>query len=269
MDGPLPDTGCTQSLMPADLASHHNMVIDTHQWKKIRVVNDQKLDFSGTVTFDIEYEGCLMEVVALVSLSINTEVLLSWHTLQELGVIPEGFPHVSVKAAAVTVVPVVHTGGGAAKTMQGARDAITRMIGEFSSVFYYEGHLRAMKGEPMTIHMKEDVKINPLHICNPRKTPYAYQTAAKAKLEDNEKNGIIEKVEGPATWCSAMSFVPKPGGKVRSVLDLVHLKRNVERPTHPFPAPKDIVALIRPDVLRCLMLRMGIGRYHWMKRRNR
>ena len=41
-----------------------------------------------------------------------------------------------------------------------------------------------------------------------------------------------------------MSFVPKPGGKVCSVLDLVHLNRYVQRPTHPFPAPKDILARI-------------------------
>jgi hypothetical protein len=97
---------------------------------------------------------------------------------------------------------------------------------------------------PMTIHIQKDVEIKPLRICTPRKTPYAYQDAAKAKLDEDEANGIIEKVEGVSDWCSAMSFVPNPGGKVRSVLDLVHLNRYAQRPTHPFPAPKDIVARI-------------------------
>ena len=31
-----------------------------------------------------------------------------------------------------------------------------------------------------------------------------------------------------------MSFVPKPGNKVRTVIDLVHLNGHVVRPTHPF-----------------------------------
>ena len=79
--GMLPDTGCTQSLMVADLASQYGMVINT-----------QELDCSGTVTFDVEFEGCSVEVVALGSSSINSEVILSWRMLQELRVIPEGFP---------------------------------------------------------------------------------------------------------------------------------------------------------------------------------
>ena len=56
--------------------------------------------------------------------------------------------------------------------------------------------------------------------------------------------GIIEKVEGVAEWCSPMSFVPKPNGDIRSVVDLVQLNKHVDRPTHPFPAPKEIIARI-------------------------
>ena len=93
----------------------------------------------------------------------------------------------------------------------------------------------------MYIHLKEE-KICPLHICNPCKTPYAFQDTAKAKLDQDEDLGIIEKFHGTSKWCSSMSFVPKPNGKVRSVVDLVHLNKFVLRPTHPFPTPKDIMA---------------------------
>ena len=47
-----------------------------------------------------------------------------------------------------------------------------------------------------------------------------------------------------------MSFVPKPNGQVRSVVDLVQLNKFVDRPTHPFPAPKDIIASI-PKGSKC------------------
>ena len=41
-----------------------------------------------------------------------------------------------------------------------------------------------------------------------------------------------------------MSFVRKPDGGCRSVVDLSGLNDYVERPVHPFPAPKDILATI-------------------------
>ena len=41
-----------------------------------------------------------------------------------------------------------------------------------------------------------------------------------------------------------MSFVAKPYGDVWPVVDLVHLNKFVERPVHPFPSPKDIIAQI-------------------------
>ena len=47
-----------------------------------------------------------------------------------------------------------------------------------------------------------------------------------------------------------MSFVPKPKGGVRSVVDLVQLNKFVNRPTHPFPASKDIVSRI-PTGSKC------------------
>ena len=59
-----------------------------------------------------------------------------------------------------------------------------------------------------------------------------------------EKLGILERVEDVSEWCSPMSFVPKPDGDVRTVVDLVHLNKFVERPVHPFPTPKDIIAQI-------------------------
>ena len=40
----LPDTGCTQSLISEDIVRKTGMRIDTNMKKKIRAVNDQKLE---------------------------------------------------------------------------------------------------------------------------------------------------------------------------------------------------------------------------------
>jgi hypothetical protein len=236
-----PDTGCTMTLISEDVVARQGLTVDTRSRKRVRAVNGQKLDNSGTVIFGIEFQGKATEVVALVSSSIEGEVLLSWQVLQKLGVIKSDFPNIEVRAA-----PEVN----AVRNEQEAQAEVVRMIEEFDPLFNEEGPLRTMKGDPMKIHIKADVKIIPLNICTPRKTPIAYLEAAKAKIDSDLEMGIIEKVDRVLRWCSPMSFVPKPNGKVRSVVDLVQLNKFVDRPTHLFPAPKDIVARI-PKGSKC------------------
>ena len=105
------------------------------------------------------------------------------------------------------------------------------------------GKLKPMKGGPMKIHLKPGPK-KVTHLYTPRKCPYAFEGQAKAELDKDEALGIIEKVEGASEWCSPMSFVRKPNGGCRSVVDLSGLNDYVQRPVHPFPAAKDIIATI-------------------------
>jgi hypothetical protein len=211
-----------------------------------RAVNGQRLNNSGTVTFGIEYQGRTTEVEALVSSSIEGEVLLSWQVLQQLRVINNSFPNVEIKAAVVSTT--LHPTD--IRNERDAKSTLTKMIKEFDQVFNEDGPLRTMKGDLMKIHIKPDIKVIPLNVCTPRKTPIAYMEAAKAKIDSDLQLGIIEKVDGVSRWCSPMSFVPKPNGKVRSVVDLVQLNKFVDRPTHPFPASKDIVSRI-PTGSKC------------------
>ena len=66
----------------------------------------------------------------------------------------------------------------------------------------------------MQIHMKKNAQVTVMNVCTPRKTPLAYLDAAKKKIDEDVKLGIIEKVDGISEWCSPMSFVQKPGGGV-------------------------------------------------------
>ena len=102
----------------------------------------------------------------------------------------------------------------------------------------------------MQIHMKKNTNVTVMNVCTPRKTPLAYLDAAKRKIDEDVKLGIIEKVDGISEWCSPMSFVQKPGGGIQSVVDLVQLKKFVDRPAHPFPASKEIIARI-PKRSKC------------------
>ena len=245
-----PDTGCQQSLVSADLVSAYGMVLDPRRTKQIQAVDGGDVPCSGSVTFKAPYGGQETDILALVTPALHEEVVLGWRALQRLGVIPKDFPRcskdqVTTKKTLMPLPPQEHK-----KKVNRTDDTIDLtksvkgLIKEYESVFKVDFKLQTMKGPPMKIELVDNVPIKPLHIYTPRKTPYAYQNAAKAKLNQLEEYCITEKVTGPTDWCSPMSFVPKPDRDVRPVIDLVHLNKYVKRPTHPFPSPKDIIAQV-------------------------
>ena len=74
------------------------------------------------------------------------------------------------------------------------RARVENLIKEHASVFNTEEKLRTRKGGPMKIKLK-DGPIKQLHVNTPRKTPYAFQNAAKSKLDHLVKLGVLELVE--------------------------------------------------------------------------
>ena len=181
----LPDTGCTQSLISEDIVLENSMRVDTRMKKRIKAVNDQKLECSGGVMFTAEYEGRSTVVSALVSSSIQDKVLLSWRALVELGVIPSTFPHVEERVAGVTASnPMVQ---------DKAESNVKAMITTFDDVFDEGGTMRTMKGKPMVIHLKENIPIIPLHICSPRKPHTHSKSQQKRNLMKTKKRESSKK----------------------------------------------------------------------------
>ena len=61
-------------------------------------------------------------------------------------------------------------------TLEEEVDALKK---EFEDVFKVNEELKIMEGDPMKIELIDNVVIKPLHVNTPRKTPYAFQGAAK------------------------------------------------------------------------------------------
>ena len=242
-----PDSGAWQSLISEDLAKTYGMEIDRRTKKKISAVNETNCECIGSTDFQVEFQGQRTYVRALVTSAFTEELLLDHQTLQKLNVLPKTFPNrINVKCSTTTLHE--DEDGKFLRSLKNLPPAnkVEKAIEKYETVFKTDGPLKTMKGGPMKIHLRKE-NVKPTHIYNPRKTPYAFQGAAKKKLDEDEALGVIEKVEDVSTWCSAMSFVPKPNGKIRSVIDLTGLNQYVQRPTHPFPCPKDIVATIPAD----------------------
>ena len=258
-----PDTGCYQSLISLDLVNAYGMNVDEGRVKRIKTVDGSHMKCNGSVSFQATYQGRKTEVLALVTPALQEEILLSWRALQRLGVIPKDFPNCTRIAKAEALPAAIAKESPACGPPPGSlplkpnkveqktdikpqelQGQVEALIQEHAAVFDTGKQLKTMKGGPMHIKLK-DGPIKPLHVNTPRKTPYAFQDKAKAKLDRLVELSIMEKVDDVSSeWCSPMSFVPKADGDVRPVADLVHLNKFVERPTHPFPTPKDIVAMV-------------------------
>ena len=60
----LPDTGCTASVIPADLVRTYGLVLDRQRTRKLKNVNGTPVKVIGSVTFKICYEGATVEIIA-------------------------------------------------------------------------------------------------------------------------------------------------------------------------------------------------------------
>ena len=129
-----------------------------------------------------------------------------------------------------------------------AKIAIDKMASTtYKAVFDTSNGLRPMVGQPMKIYLKNfDPKDLPknIKIYVPRKIPQAYISAAEAEIQSCLDNEVIRKVDHPTEFCAACRFVPKPGGGIRMTTDFTAFNTIVDRPTHPFKSPYEIVSSI-------------------------
>ena len=101
-----PDTGCYQSLMLLDLVSAYGMYLDQGRIKKIKAVDGGQIECCGSASFQASYEGRTTDVLVLVTPALQDEILLSWRTLQRLGVIPKDFLHRACTTKAMPEVKI-------------------------------------------------------------------------------------------------------------------------------------------------------------------
>ena len=135
-----PDTGCTKMIIARNLAIPQGMGFNPDSTLKIRAVNAQRLDNSGSVTFTLRYQGRSIEVNALVSDAIKDEILLSWGVLKNLGVIDSTFPN--VKHPPVRAAKTMSTGSFAhIETDADAKAEVSNLMGEYKQVFQIDSRL--------------------------------------------------------------------------------------------------------------------------------
>lgn len=70
--------------------------------------------------------------------------------------------------------------------------------------------------------------------------PYALKDAVSQELLRQERDGIIERVEGSTEWLSNMVVVQKKGGGIRITIDLRRVNKAIIPDKHPLLSINDI-----------------------------
>jgi len=107
-----------------------------------------------------------------------------------------------------------------------------QILGDYKDVFEGLGHI----GDTTIV---TDPSVKPVQH-SPRRVPVALRDKVKAKLDDLEEKGIVEKVTTPTDWISSMVVVTSPT-KIRICLDPKDLNKAVIRPKYQMPTLDELL----------------------------
>ena len=123
-----------------------------------------------------------------------------------------------------------------ANTVEGT--TIPELLHKFSEVTTGMGEY---KGEPVKIHIDESIK----PVAQPhRRIPFHVRKQVEEKLDQLQRDDIIERAEGPTPWVSPIVVVPKPhnDNEIRICVDMRSLNKAIIRERHIIPTTDDIIA---------------------------
>ena len=88
----LPDCGATQTIISQGKASAFGLKVNPAGAIPIVAADNERMECEGSVNMRIAYQGKEVYTEALVSSALKDDMLISWHDLVELDVLPPGFP---------------------------------------------------------------------------------------------------------------------------------------------------------------------------------
>ncbi len=262
-----PDTGATRTVIAANLLEKSGIKF-SHRRKgqiQLEAANGQMMSCPGTVVLHLDYEGQRTRAKAIVCEDMYDEVLISWYDLIGLNVISKTFPHVLDLSRCSDCRAKIKRKGAVKKlkALNEAEKLASRLCSMFPDILKDELSYEPMAGEPMKIHLRDDIEIVPKSVRLPRPMPVHEEPEGRITVEELIKKRVLARVTEPTSWCNPAFFVPKKGGKMRLVTDFTHLNKFIKRPTHPFPSSQEIMKKVKPTSKVFLKLD-AVGGYHQM-----
>ena len=172
--------------------------------------SDSQLKVRGQFTADIGTRAKHIQTTVHV-LQGNHGSLLSYGTARDLGLVE------------VKVNPIQ------------SQHASEEFIHQFPSLFHGIGKLKDVE-----VQLHIDKTIKPVAQAA-RRIPFHLRKQVSDELDNLERQGIIEKVEGPTPWVSPLVVIPKKKGGVRLCVDMRVPNKAIQRERHPSPTVDDLI----------------------------
>ena len=234
----MPDTGASKSVISYDVAQAHQFKIDRTRQIPLHACNKSDLNCVGAVDIVVDFKGNQTEIEALVAKNMRNEFLIGWEDLIKMQIIDTSFPdsRPATRSCSCCRIHVCAVQPDA---------ELQKFFDKFDDVFDASGVLKAMKGTPMHITLKKNVKVVPTKVLTGRRIPLNLEKQAEEEIQALVSSGVLREAPGPTEWISPSMFVPKPNSNsLRLVTDFRSLNKYVERPVAPFPSASDIVSCI-------------------------
>ncbi len=230
----LPDSGAAASLMSVQDYERlgRNATKLVKQGDCVFGANGLGINALGRDTFIIQLGDAKTEATMIITDEYTGGTILNRQVSEQLQILPNNFP---TQVACEHRIYEVHDDIGRLKQC---------LLEEFADVFNTTGKLKAMKGNPIHIHLKDGAI--PYQVNGPRPIPIPLRRGAKKLIEEMIEQDILEEVNEPTDWLHPFTIVVKPDGNLRLCVDLRMLNKFILRPYHPVRTPKDAVSTIPP-----------------------
>ena len=155
-------------------------------------------------------------------------------------------------------VEIGHPPGG-----QRAAQPLTldQIVQQYSDVF--DDKLGQLEGR---LHLDIDPTVTPVQL-PARRIPVSVKDELITELDRLERDGLIERIDKPTDWVSALVVVRKPKGGLRICIDPKLLNRVLKRCHYPIATIDDLLPRLKnTKVFSVCDVRNGFGTWSWMKK---
>ncbi len=237
-----PDTGSTRSIFPKSLLDENKIPFKWVDNEFLFAADGKEMACEGVFTCWASCHGREQVPLDAIVSSAVSQVLLAWHDLIALGVIPADFPNTgsdSTNLARSMEKPASQ------EVLDSIRSELTN---KYAGVVRDSLGEQVLQGPPMKIYLRDDVKVEPKKVLTARQVPRHREEKAKALVKKMASSKVIAPVSRPTRFISASHFVDKPNGDVRLTTDYKQtLNPFVRRPVHPFPTTEEVLQQVLPS----------------------
>ncbi|TRY80767.1 hypothetical protein TCAL_17446 [Tigriopus californicus] len=195
----IPDIGATRTMLSLDLVQRHSLDLESAH-DTVTAANGDQMSVAGRVVLKLPVNGRTAYADCLLSACMRNCMLVSWHNLQNLGVIGSTFPLVASKEINATAE--------ASSEVKGRTQDLRRQF--MTSFRIHWPLIGPIVGKPIHIKLAENAV--PYHANTSCPIPLHYQEEADATIKRLLHSGRIFRVKEATTWCARAHFFPKEGG---------------------------------------------------------